>query len=195
MILYLMRHGATDWNTKSRVQGWKDTALNDLGIQQIHTAAEALKNENIQAIFSSDLKRAKKSADIVSVALDLPVHCSKRLREMNFGKAEGVKKSDLEAKFSYTYQAFNDLRNPERYDLGYPEGEKIGEVQQRFMKFVGKLLEDNKLQNVLIVTHGMLVRIFTEICLKKVIRLDNGSVLKITYDEKTKKFRSPKIII
>ena len=194
MILYLMRHGATDWNTKGRVQGWKDTALSDLGAQQIHKAIETLKNENIQAIYSSDLKRAKKSADILSVALDLPVHSSKRLREMNFGKAEGVKKSDLEAKFSYTYQAFNDIKNPERYDIGYPEGEKIGEVQQRFMKFVGKLLEDKKLQNVLIMTHGMLVRIFTEICLKKTIRLDNGSVLKITYNEKTKKFRSPKIL-
>lgn len=195
MIFYLMRHGATDWNTKSRVQGWKDTALNDLGIQQVHKVAKALKDENIQAIYASDLKRAKKSADILSVALDLPVHTSKRLREMNFGKAEGVKKSDLEAKFSYTYQAFNDINNPERYDIGYPEGETIGEVQQRFMKFIGKLLEDNnKLENILIVTHGMLVRIFTEICLKKTIRLDNGSVLKVTYDEKSKKFRSPKVL-
>ena len=194
MILYLMRHGATDWNTKGRVQGWKDTALNELGLKQVRIATEALRNENIQAIYSSDLKRAKKSADIVSVALDLPVHSTKRLREMNFGKAEGVKKTDLEAKFSYTYQAFNDINNPERYDIGYPDGETIGEVQQRFMKFIGKLLEEKKLQNVLIVTHGMLVRIFTEICLKKTIRLDNGSVLKITYDEKSKKFRSPKIL-
>lgn len=194
MILYLMRHGATDWNTKGRVQGWKDTALSDLGIQQVHRAVLALKDENFQAIFSSDLKRAKKSADILSVALDLPIHCSKRLREMNFGKAEGIKKTDLEAKFSYTYQAFNDIKNPERYAIGYPEGETIGEVQQRFMKFISKLLEDKKLQSVLIVTHGMLVRIFTEMCLKKTIRLDNGSVLKITYDEKTKKFRSPKVL-
>lgn len=194
MILYLMRHGQTDWNASQLVQGWKDTPLNQTGINQVHAAAKKLKNEKIEVIYSSDLKRSKKSADILSVAFDIPVHYTKRLREMNFGQAEGVKKTDLNVKFSYTYQAFNDLKNPERYDVSYPNGETIGEVQQRFMKFLSKLSETTPPKKVLIVTHGMLVRIFTEMCLKKSIRLDNGSVLKITYDEKTKKYRSPEIL-
>lgn len=193
MILYLMRHGQTDWNAKGKVQGWQDTPLNALGIEQARKAAEKLQNEEIETIYASDLKRTKKTADIISGALDLPVHYTKRLREMHFGKAEGVKKTDLEAKFSYTYQAFNDINCPDRYDISYPNGEKIGEVQQRFMKFFTKLLEDRR-QKVLVVTHGMLIRIFTESCFKKTIRIDNGSALKITYDEKAKKFRSPKII-
>lgn len=193
MILYLMRHGQTDWNAKGKVQGWQDTPLNPTGIEQARNAAEKLKDEGIETIYASDLKRTKKTADIISGTLDLPVHYTKRLREMYFGKAEGVKKSDLEAKFSYTYQAFNDINCPDRYDISYPNGETIGEVQQRFMKFFTKLLEDRR-QKVLIVTHGMLIRIFMESCFKKTIRLDNGSALKITYNEKTKKFRSPKII-
>ena len=186
MILYLLRHGQTDWNASGRVQGWKDTPLNAQGLAQARAAAEKLQKENIKNIYASDLKRSKKTADIVSAALDLPVHYTKRLREMNFGKAEGVKKTDLGAKFP-------DIKNPERYEIGYPNGETIGDVQQRFMKFLGKLMED-KQDNVLLVTHGMLVRIFTESCLKKTIRLENGSVLKITYDEKSKKFRSPKVL-
>ena len=194
MILYLMRHGQTDWNAEGRVQGWKDTVLNAQGIIHAHTAAEKLKDEDIEIIYSSDLKRTKKTADIISATLNIPVHYTKRLREMNFGKAEGIKKTDLEAKFSYTYQAFNDTQNPERYDIRYPDGESIGDVQQRFMKFAGKLWEDKKKNKVLIVTHGMLVRIFTESCLKKTIRLNNGSVLRVTYDEKSKKFRSPKVL-
>ena len=193
MILYLLRHGQTDWNASGRVQGWKDTPLNAQGLAQARAAAEKLQKENIKNIYASDLKRSKKTADIVSAALDLPVHYTKRLREMNFGKAEGVKKTDLGAKFPYIYQAFNDIKNPERYEIGYPNGETIGDVQQRFMKFLGKLMED-KQDNVLLVTHGMLVRIFTESCLKKTIRLENGSVLKITYDEKSKKFRSPRVL-
>ena len=193
MILYLMRHGPTDWNVKHRCQGWNDIALNDNGINQARDAALKIKDIEIETIYASDLKRAKKTADIISAHLDLPVHYTKRLREMNFGKAEGIKKTDLEAKFPYIYSAFNDVKNPERYDIRYPNGETIGEVQQRFMKLVTKLFEDGR-QNVLIVTHGMLIRIFCEICLKKSIKLDNCSVLKVTFDEKSKKFKSPRII-
>lgn len=193
MILYLMRHGQTDWNMNERVQGWQDTPINQQGIKQALTAGEKLAKEEIETIYSSDLKRAKKSAEIISAALDLPLHCTKRLREMNFGKAEGLKKTDLPAKFPYIYPAFNDLNNQERYDVRYPNGESIGEVQQRFMKFVTKLLEDRR-QKVLIVTHGMLVRIFAESCLKKTIRIKNGSVLRVNFDEKSKKFKSPKIL-
>ena len=193
MILYLMRHGQTDWNLKEKVQGWNDTALNQQGILQARFAGEKLNGENIETVYSSDLRRAKKTAEIVSAALDLPLHCTKRLREMNFGKAEGLKKTDLAAKFPYTYPAFNDINNLERYDVRYPNGESIGEVQQRFMKFVTKLLDDRR-QRVLVVTHGMLVRIFAESCLKKTLRLENGSVLRVTFDEKSKKFKSAKIL-
>ncbi len=193
MILYLLRHGQTDWNIKGRVQGWTDTIINDMGIEQARLAAQKLKKYDIETIYSSDLKRAKKTADIVSGYLDLPVHYTKRLREINFGKAEGVKKTDLIAKFPHISPAFNDTNNPERYEVKYPNGESIGEVQQRFMKFVNKLYADGR-QNVLLVTHGMLVRIFTEFCLKKTIKIENGSVLKIVFDEKNKKFKSAKVL-
>lgn len=193
MILYLLRHGETDWNAKERVQGATDTVLNKKGLQQAYVAAEKLANENIETVYASDLKRARKTGDIVSAKLDLPIHYTKRLRELNFGKAEGVKISDMQAKFPYIYQAINDIKNPERYDIKYPNGETIGEVQQRFMKFVNKLLDDGR-KSVLLITHGMLIRIFAETCLKKTIRLDNCSVLRVTLDEKTKKFKSAKIL-
>lgn len=193
MILYLMRHGQTNWNAEERVQGWKDTELNTTGCLQAQSAAQKLANEHIETIYTSDLKRAKKSADIISTALDLPVHYTKRLREMNFGKAEGLKKAELITVFPYIYQAFSDMQNAERYKVGYPNGETIGDVQQRFIKFTGKLLEEKR-KKVLIITHGMLIRIFAETCIRKTIRLSNGSVLRIFFDEKTKKFKSAKIL-
>lgn len=193
MILYLMRHGQTDWDASLRVLGWKDLPLSKIGLQQVTLATEKLKNLNIETIYASDLKPAKKTADIISAGLDLPIHYTKRLREINFGKAEGVKKNDLEAKFPYIYHAFNDIKNPERYAVAYPGGETIGEAQQRFAKFIAKLSDDGR-SNVLLVTHGMFIRIFTETYFKKQIPLANGSVLKVTYDCKNKKFRSPKIL-
>ena len=193
MILYLMRHGQTDWNVKGRTQGWKDTPLNEVGLAQAQAAAEKLKDLSIETIYASDLKRAKKTADIISARLDLPIHYTQKLREMYFGKAEGVKKTDLGAKFPYIYQAFNDIKNPGRDEIGYPNGETIGQVQQRFIKFINRLRTDGQ-QNVLLVTHGVVIRLFTESVLKKTIRLDNGSVLRLVFDEKTKRFRSPKIL-
>lgn len=193
MFLYLLRHGETDWNVKDKLQGSSDTALNKKGIEQAYVAAERLLGEKIETIYTSDIKCAKKTGDIVSAKLDLPIHYTKRLRGMNLGKAEGVKKNDLPAKFPYIYQAFNDLANPERYAVCYPNGESIGEVQQRFMKFVNKLFEDRR-QSVLLVTHEMLIRIFAETCLKKTITLKNCSVLRVTFDEKNKKFKSAKIL-
>ena len=94
-----MRHGQTDWNVKHRSQGWNDIPLNETGVEQAKNTASKLEGIDIETIYSSDLKRAKKTADIISAKLDLPVHYTKRLREMNFGKAEGVKKTDLPAKF------------------------------------------------------------------------------------------------
>ena len=193
MILYLMRHGQTNWNLQGRTQGWKDTPLNDCGLNQARMAAERLKSQQIETIYSSDLKRCKKTADIISATLDLPIHYTQKLREMNFGKAEGVKKTDLAAKFPYIFQAFNDIKNVGRDEIAYPDGETIGEVQQRFIKFINRLRTDGR-QNVLIVTHGMLIRLFSEAVFKKTIRLDNGSVLRLVFDEKSKKFRSPKIL-
>ena len=60
MILYLMRHGQTDWNVEGRVQGWNDTPINKKGLEQAHFAGEKLINEEIETVYSSDLKRAKK---------------------------------------------------------------------------------------------------------------------------------------
>ena len=66
MILYLMRHGQTDWNAEEKVQGWNDTPLNETGAEQARAAAGKLSGEKIETIYASDFKRARKSADIIS---------------------------------------------------------------------------------------------------------------------------------
>ena len=65
MILYLARHGKTAWNVEHRSQGWKDIPLNEEGLLQARELAEKLKNIDFETIYSSDLKRSKKTADII----------------------------------------------------------------------------------------------------------------------------------
>ena len=87
----LIRHGVTDWNQEGRVQGATDIALNEEGVRQAHLLARRLRGEPWQAIYSSDLSRAHRTAAILADALKLPVQgTDERLRERAFGEAEGT---------------------------------------------------------------------------------------------------------
>lgn len=124
MILYLMRHGQTDWNAEEKVQGWNDTPLNETGAEQARAAAGKLSGEKIETIYASDFKRARKSADIISGILDLPVHYTKRLREMNFGKAEGLKKTIWKRSFPISIRLSTTSKTPNATISATPAGKR-----------------------------------------------------------------------
>ena len=86
---YLVRHGETDWNKEGILQGQTDTLLNDLGVVQAKEAAELLKNVTFDLAFSSDLLRAKHTAEIIASEHNLTVETTKLLRERNFGSLTG----------------------------------------------------------------------------------------------------------
>jgi len=93
--LFLIRHGETDYNTESRIQGWQESALTPLGKQQAAKVAEELKSKNIDLIFSSDLLRTKQTAEAISKTLNLPIIYDWKLRERYFGTAQGQTHADL----------------------------------------------------------------------------------------------------
>jgi broad specificity phosphatase PhoE len=88
--LLLVRHGETDWNAEGRLQGQTDRPLNDFGRRQARRLAEQLEGEELQAIYSSDLARARETAEIVSERLGLPVELDADLREKDWGTWEGL---------------------------------------------------------------------------------------------------------
>ncbi len=88
--LLLARHGTTDWNARNVWQGHKDVPLNDLGRQQAHALAERLSREPIDALWTSDLSRARETAEIVGVRLGLTPHVTEGLREIHLGTWEGL---------------------------------------------------------------------------------------------------------
>jgi probable phosphoglycerate mutase len=96
----LIRHGQTDWNLEGRYQGQSDVALNSVGKAQAHTLAGQLSGQSFSAIFSSDLIRAKETADILASALKAPVKVDPRLREINQGEWEGQLVEVLKAKYN-----------------------------------------------------------------------------------------------
>ena len=90
MNLYVIRHGQTDWNLKNILQGSTDIELNSAGIKQAKITAEALKNVNFSAIFSSPLSRAINTANYINKYHNLNISTDIRLIERNFGDFEGT---------------------------------------------------------------------------------------------------------
>ena len=89
MKFYIIRHGQTNWNKEGRIQGKTDIELNEEGIKQAEEAKRILKDYPIDMIVSSTLKRARKTAEIINEAKNVPIMFDKALEERGFGDFEG----------------------------------------------------------------------------------------------------------
>ncbi len=135
---YFLRHGQTDWNVERRGQGRTDIPLNATGIDQAYGAMTLLQGSEIASICCSPLSRARKTAEIVNEAFDLPIHYIDELQEACFGEYEGVIAGDW----------FNDW-----FEGTTPEGaEPYEEFLQRGLIGLNKALEFPG--PVLVVAHG-----------------------------------------
>ncbi len=186
-MIYAIRHGETVWNTKGIIQGGgSDSPLTDLGIQQAQSLGKRLKEYNIDIIYSSDLGRAKQTTDILNSFLHTQIIYSELLRETNYGIAEGIKSSDLE--INNELKCICDKVNAGDNDAHFNGGESRNEVYYRFIDFL-KALPDNK--NILISTHGGVLRTFTKLSvgIDKKIPNCGGIQFEITQDKKIYKVK------
>ncbi len=155
----LIRHGQTDWNVQGRWQGQTPDAppLNATGVAQAHALAEALaeraEQASFRAIYSSDLLRARQTAEIVALHLRLPVHFDVRLREVNLGVWEGMLGEDVA--LHYVAELAERKRNP--VCSRPPQGETVYELAAR----VGQALDDiarlHPDGDVIVVSHGLAI--------------------------------------
>ena len=123
----LVRHGQTDWNLAGRYQGQSDVPLNENGRAEAHALAKQLQEQPFIAIYTSDLKRAKETAEIIGVFLRLPVILEPRLREINQGEWEGQLVEVIQAR----YAALWERRTVDPAGVRPPGGETVGEVARR----------------------------------------------------------------
>lgn len=150
-MLYIMRHGETDWNAQHKLQGKVDIALNSHGIEMAENAAKRYADVHFDVCFCSPLTRAKQTAQILLKGRHVPIYYDDRLMEMSFGKWEGVSGS-FPAKSGPMSVFFSD---PENYIP--PEGaESFDELFARTGEFYSQKVKPLLLQNkdVLIVGHG-----------------------------------------
>lgn len=159
--LCLVRHGQTDWNLEGRYQGQSDVPLNENGFAQAMQLAEQLKGETFAAIYSSDLLRARQTAQPVAKMLGMPVQIEPRLREINQGEWEGVLVEDIRARYAELWSQ----RTVDPASVRPPGGETVGEVAARVYAALDDIARLFPTERALIVSHGL--SIATAICREK----------------------------
>jgi broad specificity phosphatase PhoE len=98
--LCLIRHGQTDWNLEGRYQGQSDVPLNQTGLAQAQSLAEQLKGQTFAAIYSSDLMRARQTAEPCAKMLGMTIQAEAHLREIDQGEWEVVLVEDIKARYA-----------------------------------------------------------------------------------------------
>ncbi len=140
--ILLARHGETDWNAERRVQGHADRPLNETGLAQALALAETLADEQLTAVYSSDLTRAYETARVVAETHALQVEVLPALRERDFGTWEGLTEEDALERF------------PEARNGSWGDAETRDELATRILEALQRIALDHPESQVLVVTHG-----------------------------------------
>lgn len=154
MSLRLIRHAESRWNAEGRWQGQSDPSLTERGRRQARELAETLRPAPPQRIVSSDLRRARETAEILGEALGLGVHCDERLRERALGAWSGLFGYQVAARWPAELAA---LRSGD-VNLRPPGGESLAEVRQRVADFLRTWRAELLETPTALVTHGGVVR-------------------------------------
>jgi probable phosphoglycerate mutase len=148
--ILLARHGETVFNVEGRWQGQSDSPLTDRGRAQAAELARALADEQIVAIYSSDLGRAAATAAHIAALHELDVTQEPRLREIDVGAWTGKHRDEINAAYPGGLQAW--ANKPSAYQL--PEGELIRDAQARALEFFDEHMPSHVGQTVVVISHG-----------------------------------------
>jgi len=151
--LYVVRHGQTDWNVKKLIQGHLDIPLNQTGEGQAKELGDKLKPIHFDAVFSSDLLRAKRTAELISLEREIIIQTTEALRERHFGTFQGKHVNEFGQKTLQTL--FKDFESmPIDEQKKYGDFESTKKYTGRFLQFLREIAIAYEGKTVLIVTHG-----------------------------------------
>lgn len=179
-----IRHGETAWNVAARIQGQLDVGLNDTGRWQARRVGEALANEEIATVYTSDLGRAHETARSIGDATGVPVVPDRGLRERSFGSFEGKTFSEIEE--TWPDQAYNWRKRIPEWQP--PEGgESLLQLRERVTRTVEALAARHPGQQIVVVAHGgvldALYRVATrqEVNSPRTWELPNGAINRLLW--------------
>lgn len=153
--IYLTRHGQTEWNIERRLQGRGDSPLTEQGIERAKELRDRVKDIDIDVIFSSPIKRALDTANIIKGEKNVEVITDDRLMEMCFGDYEGRKTDEV---MNENPMWNIDLIMHGDVKLCAPNGENLKSVRARVSEAMDSIIEENRGKNILVVAHGITLK-------------------------------------
>ncbi len=183
MLIHCIRHGQSTSNAEGRVQGQLDVPLSDLGLRQSEAVAQALAGLPVDALYSSPLRRAMETAELLAARLHLPIRTDPRLMEIHAGVFQGQRRSDLRTHYP------EELARWQSEDLDYriPGGESRRDLIERGSEAFRTIATAGHDQAV-IVAHGRLLIVTLKNLLgwapdEPPFALHNGSITTVHFRE------------
>ncbi|MFC2022491.1 histidine phosphatase family protein [Chloroflexota bacterium] len=176
--LLLVRHGVTEFNSTRRFAGYSDVEMNAAGYRQVEMLRDRLADEKIDAIYSSDLKRALVTAEVIASRHKVDIVTCSELREINYGKVEGLTFQEIGRLYPEVAESIANFS----LRLEFPGGESFEGFTERTSKFLDRLNEHAAEQTILIVSHSGPLKVLVCRLLDigqnhwRQIRLDNASM-------------------
>lgn len=146
----IVRHGETDWNVEKRIQGHIDVPLNAIGEAQARATAAGLRGWRFDAAYSSDLVRARRTAEIAVADRGLAVRPASGLRERHYGTLQGLTADEIRRRQPVDYGRYLARES----DYGFGTGESLAEFAARVVAAVEALASAHRGQQLLLVSHG-----------------------------------------
>jgi len=171
--IILVRHGETEWNVGEIFRGRIDVELNETGIEQAEFLAEYLRDIRIEAVYSSPLKRALKTAETIADCHQLEVEIAPSLIDLNFGKWQGLPHQEVKDKYKELYEEW--VNTPDRVKI--PAGESLNDVRERAIGVIDEVLVKHR-GTVVLVSH----RVVNKVLICALLGLDNSHFWNIRQD-------------
>ncbi len=171
--IILVRHGETEWNVAGIFRGRIDVALNETGMKQAELLASYLSQLKVAAVYSSFLKRALMTAEVIARYHKLDVKVAPGLMDFNFGNWQGLPHQEVRNRYPELYAEW--IRNPHRVKIA--AGESLGDVRKRAVEVVDKVTARYKGTAVL-VSH----RVVNKVLICALLGLDNSHFWSIKQD-------------
>ncbi len=181
MNLFLVRHGEILSNLRKVYAGRSSEPLTERGGQQAYETAKKLGSMNIHALYTSPMKRAIETAEIIGSVIGKEYKIMDELREMKLGQWEGMSESEIAQLYPKKWELW--LTRPA--ELILPDRETLDEILRRSLNGIKKIIDNHLGQNIVIVTHVAIIRVLLlwhkkmDLSLYKTVNIPNGRIFKL----------------
>lgn len=169
----MVRHGETEWNVTKIFRGRIDIELSQTGMKQAELLAEYLSDTKVDAIYSSPLKRALQTAEVIARYHRLSVEITPALLDFHFGRWQGLSRQEVKDKYKVLYAEW--LKNPHQVQI--PDGEKLDDVRKRALGVIESIIAKHE-GAVILVSH----RVVNKVLICALLGLDNSHFWNIAQD-------------